>query len=65
MHTYIRPDSASYLKRPSSSTKTGGDKVRSASEPEKVVCRATEELTDIASWLTLDDFGGRSDALGG
>jgi len=34
-------------------------------EAENVVLQSTEEGAAIADELTLDDFGGRSDALGG
>jgi hypothetical protein len=30
-----------------------------------VAVRSSERIVGIASGLTLDDFGGRSDALGG
>jgi hypothetical protein len=65
MNTYTPHYAALELRRPSSASKRAGDEVKAGSDAKKVVVRATEKLTDSASWLTLDDFGGRSDALGG
>ena len=38
---------------------------RSAVEARMVAIHTTEEAAGTAEWPTLDDFGGRSDALGG
>jgi hypothetical protein len=42
-----------------------GDKLKADSDGKKVSVRSSEKQVEIASELTLDDFGGRSDALGG
>jgi hypothetical protein len=65
MHTYIRTKSASKLKRRHSGIKVPADRVEVIPEPKQVAARSPESPTYVAFWLTLDDFGGRSDALGG
>ena len=65
MRTYKSLDSALDLRRLSSFIRSEGDEVKADSDPKKLAVRSTEKLSDIASGCTLDDFGGRSDALGG
>ena len=65
MRTYTRPDSVLPLRRLRSVIQTTRDEIKAESDSKKVALRASDRLTHIASWLTLDDFGGRSDALGG
>ncbi len=65
MHTFTRPDNASDLRSLSSGIDTSGYEVESGSDGTRVSGRFSENLSDIASGFTLDDFGGRSDALGG
>jgi hypothetical protein len=65
MYKYTRIDRASDLRRLRSRIKSAGDEVKSESDAKKVAGRSSETVADIASGFTLDDFGGRSDALGG
>ena len=65
MYTYTRRHRASDLKRLSSSIKSAGDEVEAGSNAKKVAVHSSERDTDPAPGFTLDDFGGRSDALGG
>ena len=65
MYTYTRRHRASDLKRLSSSIKSAGDEVEAGSNAKKVAVHSSERDTDTAPGFTLDDFGGRSDALGG
>jgi hypothetical protein len=53
------------LRRLSSGIKSAGDEVKADSAAMKVAVASSENDTDTARGLTLDDFGGRSDALGG
>jgi hypothetical protein len=41
------------------------DAVRAGGDVDGVVARSPEKDDESAAALTLDDFGGRSDALGG
>ena len=65
MRTYKNQDRDSYLRRLSSGVKTAGDEVEAGSNAKKVAVHSSERDTDTAPGFTLDDFGGRSDALGG
>ena len=53
------------LRRLSSGIKSAGDEVKADSAAKKVAVPSSENDPDTARGLTLDDFGGRSDALGG
>jgi hypothetical protein len=53
------------LRRLSSGIKSAGDEVGAESDAKKMRIRSSAKVADMASELTLDDFGGRSDALGG
>jgi hypothetical protein len=41
------------------------DEVKAGSDARTVAVASSDRDRDIARGLTLDDFGGRSDALGG
>jgi hypothetical protein len=53
------------LRKLSSGIKSAGDEVKADSATKKVAVPSSEKDTDTARGCTLDDFGGRSDALGG
>lgn len=61
-----RKDSHSYY-RPGYAMKSSDDQARADPDPKKLSARSPNEDSTISmsSELTLDDFGGRSDALGG
>ena len=65
MFTYTRRHKASDPRRLSSSIKSAGDEVEAGSNAKKVAVHSSERDADTAPGFTLDDFGGRSDALGG
>ncbi len=65
MYVYARRDKAMDLRRLGPGIKSAGDEVRADSVAKKVAVPTSENDTDTARGLTLDDFGGRSDALGG
>ena len=65
MYAYASRGSALDLRRLSSGIKSAGDEVKADSAAKKVAVPSSENDTDTARGLTLDDFGGRSDALGG
>ena len=65
MHACARRGRALDLRRLSSGIKSAGDEVQADSAAKKVAVPSSENDTDTARGLTLDDFGGRSDALGG
>jgi hypothetical protein len=65
MYTYAHLDKAMDLRRLSPGIKSAGDEVKADSAAKKVAVPSSENDTDTARGLTLDDFGGRSDALGG
>ena len=48
-----------------SASRTAGDAVKPESNPKRVAAHASEDSDTAVAILTLDDFGGRSDALGG
>jgi hypothetical protein len=65
MYTYTLPDNALDVRSLTSYIKTARDELNAGSDAKKLVLRSSEKLPRIASGITLDDFGGRSDALGG
>ena len=65
MPTYAYRDSALELRTHRAAIKSVGDQVSADSDAKKVHFRASAKVAEITSELTLDDFGGRSDALGG
>jgi hypothetical protein len=65
MPSYTYHKRASELSRPSHPIKSSADRVRSDSTSRKTTPRARKIEAAMSSRPTLDDFGGRSDALGG
>jgi hypothetical protein len=65
MPSYTYHSSASELSRPNKPTKSTTNRVRSDSKSRKRTVHAPEVDAAMATKPTLDDFGGRSDALGG
>jgi hypothetical protein len=53
------------LRRLGSGIKLASDEAKAGSDARTVAVPSLEREKDIARGLTLDDFGGRSDALGG
>jgi hypothetical protein len=62
-YTYLR--SPSEFSRLSHPNKLPADGVRSDSKSRKTAIQASEVDAAMTTKPTLDDFGGRSDALGG
>ena len=65
MYTYTGPDNALDVTSLCSGITTAGDELEFGTDAQNVAVRCSEILPGIASGFTLDDFGGRSDALGG
>lgn len=65
MSSYTRRTRALDLSRISYATKSVDHEAKADSDTKKMAEHASENDAAIASELTLDDFGGRSDALGG
>jgi hypothetical protein len=65
MSSYTYRRSASELSGLNHPVKSPTDGVRSDSKSRKTLVHASEIDAAIATRPTLDDFGGRSDALGG
>jgi hypothetical protein len=65
MTSYTYRQSASELRRLSRPNKSPADGVRSDSKSRKTAIQASEVDAAMSTKPTLDDFGGRSDALGG
>jgi hypothetical protein len=65
MSSYTRCITASDLSKLSFAIKSADDDVRADYDAKKMPEHSSEKDTGIATGLTLDDFGGRSDALGG
>jgi hypothetical protein len=65
MYTCTRRGRVSDLRRLRSGIKLASDEVKADSDAKMVAAPSSEKDTDVAGGLTLDDFGGRSDALGG
>ena len=61
----MRHADVSDSKRLGSGIKLTSDEVKAGSDAGTVAVPSSERDKDIARGLTLDDFGGRSDALGG
>ena len=64
MSSYTRRSRTSDLSRFSYTVKSADDDVRTDHDAKKVDVRSSEKDTAVATGLTLDDFGARSDALG-
>jgi hypothetical protein len=65
MTSYTYRKKASELIRLDNRAESSTYAVRSASESRKTFVHASEVDAPISTRPTLDDFGGRSDALGG
>jgi hypothetical protein len=65
MRTFTHNHISSDLRRLSSGIKSAGAEGKVCSDAKKVVVLPSERDTDGAGGFTLDDLGGRSDALGG
>ncbi len=65
MPSYPQRKRGSELSRLSYPIKASADGIGSGSEPRKTAVHASEVDAAISIEPTLDDFGGRSDALGG
>ena len=65
MSTRTRRADGSDLRRLGSGIKSTSDEVKAGSDVRTVAVPSSERDKDIGRGLTLDDFGGRSDALGG
>jgi hypothetical protein len=65
MSTYTRRADVSDARRLESDIKLASVEVKAGSDARTVAVPSSERDKDIARGLTLDDFGGRSDALGG
>ena len=65
MTSYTYHPSASELDRLTHPNKSPADGVRSDSKSRKTAIQASEVDAAMTTKPTLDDFGGRSDALGG
>ena len=65
MSTRIRRADVSDSRRLESGIKLASDEVKAGSDARTVAVPSSERDKDIARGTTLDDFGGRSDALGG
>jgi len=65
MSLYTRRIGSSDTTRLSYTIKSAGDEVKAGYDANKLALDSSEKDTATATGLTLDDFGGRSDALGG
>jgi hypothetical protein len=65
MSSYTRRISVSDLSRFRYTVKSADDELRADCDAKREAVHSSEKDTDLAAELTLDDFGGRSDALGG
>ena len=65
MYTCTCQGRASDLRSLRSGLKSASGEVKADFDARKVAVHSSEKDTDVAGGLTLDDFGGRSDALGG
>jgi hypothetical protein len=65
MNSYTYLKNASEFSRLSHPNKSPADGVRSDSKSRKTAMHASEVEAAMTTKPTLDDFGGRSDALGG
>ena len=65
MSSYTRRSEASDSSRFRYTVKSAADELRTDHDAKKAAVQSSEKDAAFASGLTLDDFGGRSDALGG
>lgn len=64
MYLYTRPITGSDLSRFRNAVKSSHDRLRNDYDAKKAAVRSPERDTALAKWLTIDNVGGRSDALG-
>jgi hypothetical protein len=65
MYKYARQDNALNLRGVRSGMESACNEVKADRDPRRAAVCSTQEVADITSGVTLDDLGGRSDALGG
>jgi hypothetical protein len=65
MSSYPRWRRASQSSKLSYTIKSSHDEVKTDYDTKKVAVHSSADDAAISNELTLDDFGGRSDALGG
>jgi hypothetical protein len=65
MSSYLNLSRVFEYKSPVRVARRGGEPVKAIGSTEAVTANRTEQEEASATVLTLDDFGGRSDALGG
>lgn len=65
MSFYTRRIRSSDMSRLRYTIKSAGDEVNASYDAKKLAGDSSEQDAATAAGLTLDDFGGRSDALGG
>jgi hypothetical protein len=65
MSSHTRRRRASHLSRPSLAIKSADDDARTDYDTRKVPEHPSEEDASHLAEVTLDELGGRSDALGG
>jgi hypothetical protein len=65
MSSYIRRTKASNVSRFRNTVKRADNEHRTDHDAKKLAVQPSEKDLARARGLTLDDFGGRSDALGG
>jgi hypothetical protein len=65
MSPHTRGRRALALNRLNYAIKSAGDETKAGFDTKMLAVLLSDDNTAIASELTLDDFGGRSDALGG
>jgi len=65
MSLYTRRIRSSDMSRLRYTIKSAGDEVNAGYDAKKLAEDSSEQDAATATALTLDDFGGRSDALGG
>jgi hypothetical protein len=65
MTPHIRRDRAPAFTGFAYATKSPDDRVKAVREAKKALKQRSDKRGSRANELTLDDFGGRSDALGG
>jgi hypothetical protein len=65
MYVSISRELVSHLMKASSGVKLARHEIKARPDGKKLTVHSPEKARDVARRLTLDDFGGRSDALGG
>jgi hypothetical protein len=65
MYQYTRRDNVLNLRGLRSGIMSACDEIKADSDAKRIAVYSSEKLAEITRGVTLDDFGGRSDALGG